>query len=95
MLCGMNELDQNRIAALLAMPEVRLEVLQSAGSTNDLCRAALAAGAERCLAVAAAQTGGRGRRGLSARRAGRIRGGARCVLACVASCARARPFRHV
>ena len=59
----MKKLDENRIAALLALPGVRVEAYETIDSTNDACRRILAAGAETCLALAAAQTGGRGRRG--------------------------------
>lgn len=59
----MKKLDEKRIAAALGLPEVRVEVFDETPSTNDVCRRALAAGAEKCLAVAARQSGGRGRRG--------------------------------
>lgn len=59
----MKPLDQNRIAARLALPSVRVETYETVASTNDVCRRALSEGAEACLAVAAEQTGGRGRQG--------------------------------
>ena len=59
----MDKLDEKRISALLALPEVRVEAFETLDSTNGECRRALAAGSGPCLAVAAAQTGGRGRRG--------------------------------
>ena len=59
----MEKLDENRISALLALPDVRVEAHETLGSTNDACRRLLSAGAERCLVLAGRQTGGRGRRG--------------------------------
>ena len=61
----MEKLDAKRISGLLALPEVAVEAHETLDSTNDACRRALAAGAERCLVLAAQQTGGRGRRGRS------------------------------
>ncbi len=63
MMESMEKLDEKRIAALLALPDVRVEVMETAASTNDVCRRALASGAGRCLVLAETQTGGRGRRG--------------------------------
>ncbi len=56
-------LDEKRIAALLGLPEVRVEVHETLASTNDACRRALAEGARECLVLAQTQSGGRGRRG--------------------------------
>jgi BirA family biotin operon repressor/biotin-[acetyl-CoA-carboxylase] ligase len=62
---GMEHLDEKRISALLALPEVRVEVYETLPSTGDACRRALADGARSCLVLAEQQTGGRGRRGRS------------------------------
>jgi len=59
----MEKLDQNRIASLLGLPEVRVETFPQLVSTNDACRRILAEGAAECLVLAETQTGGRGRRG--------------------------------
>ena len=61
----MEKLDENRISSRLALPEVRVEVHDEIGSTNDACRRLLSEGAKRCLVLAERQTGGRGRRGRS------------------------------
>ena len=59
----MKTLDEKRIAALLALPEVQVEAQETLPSTNDACRRLLSAGAGECLVLAERQTGGRGRRG--------------------------------
>ena len=59
----MKTLDEKRIAALLALPKVRVEARETLPSTNDACRRLLSAGAGECLVLAERQTGGRGRRG--------------------------------
>ena len=59
----MKTLDENRIAARLALPDVRVEAHETLASTNAACRRLLAEGAEKCLVLAETQTGGRGRRG--------------------------------
>lgn len=61
----MEKLDENCIAARLALPEVAVRAYETLPSTNDACRALLEAGAGECLVVAARQSGGRGRRGRS------------------------------
>lgn len=62
---AMEALDENRIAALLALPGVAVEAHRVLPSTNDACRRLLSAGAPRCMVLAETQTGGRGRRGRS------------------------------
>lgn len=59
----MEKLDENRIAALLALPDVVVEVHETLSSTSDACRCLIGEGARECLVLAAQQTGGRGRRG--------------------------------
>ena len=59
----MEQLDANRISALLSLPDVRVEAHETLPSTNDACRRLLREGAARCLVLAGQQTGGRGRRG--------------------------------
>ena len=59
----MEKLNENRIAALLALPEVAVEAHETLPSTSDACRRLIAAGARECLVLAGRQTGGRGRRG--------------------------------
>ena len=49
---GMKTLDEKRIAALLALPEVRVEAQETLPSTNDACRRLLSAGARECLVLA-------------------------------------------
>ena len=61
----MKTIDENRIKTLLSRPKTRVEAHETLPSTNDACRALLAAGAPECLVVAERQTGGRGRRGRS------------------------------
>ena len=59
----MEHLDENRIAARLALPGVRVAAYETLSSTNETARRLLAAGARECLVLAERQTGGRGRRG--------------------------------
>ena len=61
----MKTLDEKRITALLALPEVQVEARETLPSTNDACRALLASGVSECLVLAERQTGGRGRRASS------------------------------
>jgi len=61
----MKALDEKRIAEKLALTGLVVEVHKELPSTNDACRRLLTAGASRCLVLAEAQTGGRGRRGRS------------------------------
>ncbi len=59
----MEQLDANRISALLQLPGVRVETYAVLPSTNDACCRILGEGAAECLVLAEMQTGGRGRRG--------------------------------
>ena len=59
----MDELNAKRISELLSLPEVCVVAEKCLPSTNDACRFMLKSGEYKCLVVAAAQTGGRGRRG--------------------------------
>ena len=59
----METLNEKRIAALLALPDVRVEAYEELNSTFDACRRILSEGASECLVLAEKQTGGRGQQG--------------------------------
>ena len=61
----MMQLDAQRLAALLNMPELTVFVYDTLDSTNDECRRKLAAGEGPCLVLAEIQTSGKGRSGKS------------------------------